>query len=187
MSEDGKNLMAVLQSLRRFCEQVSLLLGTADGLIGEEGWKSETSTLFAGTSYILSWPRFWIPQYFVRFYKRDDLRHIMAFVAVLLDDAENKTNLEEPLLTAGWFDYGHGKEVKKQWDYHYARWHLKMPGRRDDGELQSEDSTTWPNESLPFVRVATLGLPLTSVVDTESLKNKVINPLIREMKRAEHT
>lgn len=184
MSEDGKNIIAMLRQLRRLCEQISLLLKTADGLMTEEGWKAtpEINYIFAGLSYTLSRPRFWIPQDFFRFYKNDDLRHILAFVSVVLDDAENEKNLQEPLLTVGWFDYGSGNEVGNRWQYSYARWHLKMPERNNDGRLLSADSKAWPKESLPFTRVSTLGVPLTSIADAEGLKSRIIDPLIRGIK-----
>jgi len=36
MSEDGKNILDILQQLRRFCEQVSLLLRAADSLVAKK-------------------------------------------------------------------------------------------------------------------------------------------------------
>ncbi|MBI3300798.1 MAG: hypothetical protein HYZ72_01780, partial [Deltaproteobacteria bacterium] len=99
MNEDGKNIVTMLRQLRRLCEQISLLLITADGLMADEGWKAkETGYMFAGISYTLSRPRFWIPQNFFRFYIKVNLGHILAFVSVVLDDAENEKNLQEPLL-----------------------------------------------------------------------------------------
>lgn len=183
MSDDGKNIIAMLQQLRSLCEQISLLLITAEGLMADESWKAkETGYMFAGISYTLSRPRFWIPQYFFRFYIKADLGHVLAFVSVVLDDVENEKNLKEPLLTAGCFDYGPGNEVGRKWAYSYARWHLKMQGRSDDGRLLSADSKAWPKESLPFTRVSTLGVPLTSIADAEGLKSRIIDPLIRGIK-----
>jgi len=185
MSGDGKNIVGLMQQLRKLCEQISLLLMTADSLMSDRGWKAEAAQPFAGLSYTLSSPRFWIPQDFSRFYKNDDLRHILGFVSLVLDDAESRTNLEEPLLTAGWFDYGPGEEVGKRWQYSYVRWHLKMPQRSDDGRLLLASSTTWPKEPLPFLRVSTLGVPLTSIADAEALKSGIIEPLIQGIKEAQ--
>ncbi|MFQ5802325.1 MAG: hypothetical protein ACE5JQ_05435 [Candidatus Methylomirabilales bacterium] len=181
MSHDGKNIIAMMQQLRRLCEQISLLLSTADTLMDDEGWKATGNTpVLHGISYSLQWPRYWIPQDFFRFYKNDNLRHILTFVSVVLDDRENEKNLMEPLLTAGWFDYGPGNEVGNRWDYPYARWHLKMPERSDDGKLLS---AAWTGEH--FLRVSTLGVPLTSIADVEGLKSKIIEPLIKGMKETQ--
>src|SRR5207245_6025333 len=126
---------------------------TADILMADEGWKTTGSTCIS-VSYTLLYPRFWLPRDFFRFYKNNP-GHSLTFVSVLLDDAENESHVEEPLLTAGWFNYGSGREIGNQWQYSYARWHLKMPGRIDEGKLLSADSKDWwPKE--PFVQVSTL-------------------------------
>lgn len=184
MSEDGKNITAMMQQLRRLCEEISLLLGTADTLIANEGWKTTGNTCLS-VSYTLAYPRFWIPREFFRFYKKTDLGQILIFISVLLDNAENESHLQASLLTAGWFDYGPGHEVGNQWQSSYARWHLQMPERNDEGILLSVDDSKvrWPKE--PFVRVSTLGVPLTSVVNTEGLKNKIIEPLVQGIKAAQ--
>ncbi|MDE2321550.1 MAG: hypothetical protein KGL31_06480 [candidate division NC10 bacterium] len=185
MSGDGKNIVSLMQQLRKLCEQISLLLMTADSLMIDRGWRAETAQPFAGLSYTLSSPRFWIPQDFSRFYKNNNVQHILGFVSVVLDDAEGSTSLDEPLLTAGWFDYGPGVEVGKRWQYSYARWHLKMPQRSDDGRLLPASSTIWPKEPLPFLQVSTLGVPLTSILDAEALKSKIVEPLIQGIKGAQ--
>src|SRR3972149_1860572 len=92
MSEDSRNIVAMLQQLRNLCEEIHLLLGTADGQIQEidNGWKAMNKNVFYGLSYMLSKsprqsPRHWIPQDFARFYENDNLGHIRAFVSVILD------------------------------------------------------------------------------------------------------
>ena len=55
--------------------------------------------------------------------------------------------------------------------------------READGRLLSADSSAWPQK--PFKRVATLGMALTSIVDTEGLKSKIIEPLIQGIKEAQ--
>jgi len=194
MSEDGKNIVAMLKELRTLCEEIHRLLGTADGQIQEldKGWKPIPANVFSGLSYMLSprqsrrqSPRHWIPQDFSRFYENDNLGHIRAFVSVILDDWEKESVLGEPLLTAGWFDCDPGNTIELRKIYSYARWHLKMPGRRDDGQLVSADSKAWPKEPLRFLHVSTLGVPLMSVRDDKELKSKIINPLIQGIKEAQ--
>lgn len=183
MSDDGKNIIATFQQLRRFCEQISLLLGSVDALMASEGWKpTGNSPVMVGVSYSLQLPRYWIAQDFFRFYKHEKHRNILAFVSVLADDATDEGSLKEPILTAGWFDYGEGTEVGDQWEYEWRRWHLRMPERTDDGKLLSADSEIWPKESLPFRRVSTSGMPLTSIVDVEGLKGNIIEPLLQAIK-----
>jgi hypothetical protein len=47
----------------------------------------------------------------------------------------------------------------------------------------SADASAWPGQS--FVRVSTMGVPLTSVVDAEGLKSRIIEPLIQGITRTQ--
>ena len=180
MSEDGKNIIAMIQQLRTFFEQVSLLLATADTLMAKDSWKPAAgSACCAGISYALHLPRYWLPQDLFRFYKRDDRKHILTFVSVLLPGVDDATNVEEPLLTAGWFDYGAGQEVGDNWEYSYARWHLRMPEGTADGKLRSAGSEMWQKENPIFRRVSTLGRPLTDITNAGELGNAIIDPLLQ--------
>ncbi len=177
MSDDGKNMTGMVRELRSLCERIALLLRTADALMRDEGWETISGNAFGGLQYTLAKPRGWIPQDFFRIYKNNNLEHISPFVSTVLDDWKNEDNLEEPLLTAGWFDYGPWKRMGNTFDYSWFHWHLKMPGRNDEGKLILADAKAWPRQS--FAHVATLGVPLTSIVDPESLKRTVIEPLIQ--------
>jgi hypothetical protein len=175
MREDSKTLVAIMRQLRILCEEICLLLGTADNLMNEEGWKAKGNiNVFANLKYTLAAPRCWIPQDYYRFYENDGFVHILPFVAVILDDWGKESAVNESLLTAGWFDYGSGNQVGTRWSYYFQRWHLKMPGRRDNGQLVTENANAWPKESLPFARVSTLAVPLTSIADANELKSKII-------------
>jgi hypothetical protein len=158
MRESGKNIVMNLQAMRKLCEGISELLGTADQIMLQNGWRNVDSLVIAGLSYTLARPRSWIPQDVFRFYTS---KNILAFFTVILDDWEGKSEVKESLLTAGWFEYDSGDAVPTQGVYKYARWHLKMPDRNDNGNLTSTDSRNWPRES--FVRVSTLGVPLMSL------------------------
>lgn len=40
MTEEGANILTAVQQVRRLHEDISLLLRTADGAMGEHGWKN---------------------------------------------------------------------------------------------------------------------------------------------------
>lgn len=179
MSEDGKNIVGMLQQLRRLCEELSVLPKTADAMMAEKDWKPVDTYAVGSLSYTLVRPRQWLPQEVRRFYITDTFSHYLVFLSVILDDWEKENSLEEPLLTAGLIDYGSGNKAPIQGLTPYARWHLQMPNRNDEGRLISTDGIFWAKDKVPFSRVSTLGVPLTSITNSEELKSKVIEPILQ--------
>ena len=67
----------------------------------------------------------------------------LAYVSVILDDRDENVSfkIDEPLLTAGWFDYGKGKKASSNWNWWYALYYIWVPGREqaverpDDGSI----------------------------------------------------
>lgn len=71
-------------------------------------------------------PKKWIPNYIFRFYTNNDHKNILAYVSILLDDdiyGDYRYKIMEPLITAGFFDYGVGNNVDDDWEYWYAKWY----------------------------------------------------------------
>lgn len=182
MSEDGKNIIGMLQQLSKLYEQIALLLKTSDSLMKVKGWTLAGTNVFGGLSYTAANPQGWIPRSFFSLYENEKSPHVSAFISVVLGKREKNLNDQEPLLTAGWFDYGLGKQMGNRFNYDWPHWHLNMPQRNDEGRLTSADARTfWPKDKAPFSRVSTLGVPLTSISSSEELKNKLIEPLLREL------
>lgn len=184
MSQDETNIILSLRQLRRLYQQLAALLSGADRYMGNHGWGPQgLNYVFANLSYTLSAPQKWMLQDLFRFYRSVDVKHILSFVSVILDDVDNPTNLTEPLVTAGWFDYGVGNDVSAMsvgFNYSLARWHLKVSGRTDDGKIVPFSKGDDPKTE--FVRGSTFGLPLLSIGDTGSLEEKVMKPLVANLK-----
>ncbi len=180
MNDDGKNISGMVAQMRKLCAQIALLLRTANDMMKEKGWEC-VSNATADASYSLSKPRWWIPQYFCQYWTNKDNSGKLSFVSIILDNRDNESSIQikEPLLMAGWFDYGPGSEVG-DWKSEYCTYHVYMPGRKDDGTpLFADPKKAWPEEKYPFIRISTFGVPLITVTDTESLKSRIIDPLLK--------
>ncbi len=178
MNEDSKNIFLLTKELRKVCKQVSALLLSADGLMGEKGWESYSNTCIRYTSATISAPDGWIPYDVYRFYINDDNPTKLLFITVLLDDRGwSGYEQEEALITAGCFDYG-DNEVGNNWYYQWHRWHEYMPGENDGTICSVDPAEEWPEEEYPFNNVITLGLPLSEINNVNDLFSKVVGPLI---------
>jgi hypothetical protein len=124
MSVDGGNVLALVKQMRKFCAEIHLLLRSIDDKMAESEWNSygpavsDSSTSFAS-------PERWIPICVFRFYAHKDYPKKypgrLAFVSVLIDDHwDRKYSIKEPLLTAGYYDFGNA-EVGENYDYTYSR------------------------------------------------------------------
>ena len=114
----------------------------------------------------------------------------MAYVSLLLDDHfSGKYTIKEPLLTAGFFDYG--TKPEEDWDYHYLRYfgYLSKPHHLEpNGEIfQFKIEMLPPNIVGPitkekaFENGEVFALPLTSIKNAEDLKAKVTDRLLNRL------
>lgn len=192
MSESGKNIVDGFREIRIFCKEVSLMLITADGFMKEAGWIPwPRSSVIGNRSGAVDEPERWFPYEFSRFYKKTLSKRVLPFIAVLLDDPcieENKTLMSEALLTAGYIDYG--EKEAEIWDYWYSRSHLFMAkkegNRLDNGKIYSAlTQDIWNEDEIKggAVRVVTFAFPLDEITDGNSLKNKIVQPLLNELNK----
>jgi hypothetical protein len=204
MSEESEKIQNLVSQMRKLCTQISLLLRTGDSLMGEADWSPATgNSITSGNSTNLHSPRQWIPQYLYRFYQNsENYPHLQTFLSVILDDRDNNDpniTINGPLLTAGCFDWGKGNEIKQVHNWHCV-FHCWLPARADSGPKERQDdgsivhfnlkgdpdfSSFIDRHELPYERVSTMGLPLVDISDSESLKNKLISPLLSGIEQAE--
>jgi hypothetical protein len=194
MTTSGKELLGFVREIQRFAAQVADLLGHVDKLMDGDGWELATSQniAYASPSQSLDKPRQWFPNEVFRFYRADERPHVMPFVSVLLDDdRRGDYKLEEPLLTAGWFEFeGAAPPTVGSDCWWWSRFHGYMPDpRRDDGGMNVViPKQAWPDEYrpawYPFDRAVTLAVPLVQVTDTRALEQKIITPLLNAVREA---
>jgi len=184
MSDAGTNLSGFIQEILKLCKQISDMLGAADRLMGEDGWQPISNTAAFERSGSLYEPQKWFPSEVFRLYISENSPHILAFVSVLLFDRYKEfDHFTEPVISAGWLDYGTGKKVGKNWEYWYARFHGYMEDRKDDGALcELTPSADWPQDQkkydYKFKTANTFGFPLMSINTAEDLKSKITDQLL---------
>lgn len=181
MNENSRNIATAFDQLRSFCQEASLLLRTADGLLNEAEWQNEGRNVTSATNMGVDEGHRWIPFDMFRFYKKQSQLHLLVFVAVNVADPYGDSELDQALVTAGWLDYGQGEQVGNNWAYRYARLHLMLPERKDDGQVRITSTPNHPKITHTIQRAATLGLPIDTIADADDLKSKIIAPLLESI------
>jgi hypothetical protein len=185
MSNDGENVIATLQQTRRFLGEVAKLLQTADAAMENGSWSTYDSKAVRPSTTINTADE-WLPEFAFRYYQNEDQKHLLPFIAVLFDyeDEEIKLKrLREPLLTAGWYDYGTGGTFEDYsfWD---AVIHVYVREWEADGKWhQSDPRTIFPKSwgIRTAVRCRSLALPLMSFASAEDLTQRVVKPLLEDI------
>jgi len=159
---NGNEILTSLRQSTRFYGDSSLLLRTGEACLAKEGWTSVTGNLaIANLSKSIQYPECWPPYYAFRFFQNDRYKSLLAFLSVVFDLPEDPKLIREPLVIAGWCDFGKGHTPGDKWEYHYATLHLWMPNRRDDGQLSRLDPRKeWPEDGYKMSQLATLAIPL---------------------------
>lgn len=185
MSEKAKSILAGFQELRKFCRELSLLLMTADGMMREHGWSPVPRTSVTGNkSGRVDDPEWWLPTEFSRFYQNNRHPQLLPYVAVLVHHLEDEDEwpIDVALLSAGCLVF------KKTWawngEYWWSRSHLDMQVQRNDGTICRENpNETWDDEEPPegVIAIVTFARPLDEVVDSETLRAKLVDPLLKDV------
>lgn len=144
MTEDGNKVQEFIKEIRRFSEELTLLLRTVEPLMNEERWITATgNTAYASSSYSLQNAKRWYPFDLFRFYLNPKYPLILAFVSIILEEdkwmGEPKTPINEPLVTAGYFVFDNKEDTNLNGNYWWARWYELMENRIDDGRIWQED------------------------------------------------
>ncbi|WP_155893856.1 hypothetical protein [Cystobacter fuscus] len=195
MNSPGADLLALLQDVRTLHNEVGRLLSTGEEILRERGWRgaSNDSSATAYYSTGLDNPKQWMASEAFRFYRSDDgAPGVLAFVSVLLlphaSDLD-KLKLEEPLVTAGWFQYVQIPTITTSVQWH-SRWHgYSERTPRADGSwvetLATEiGKTEMDRYRYGFTRVRTFGRPLVQIDSPATLDALVIQPLLEDISRA---
>lgn len=123
----------------------------------------------------------------LRLYDHDQRKNLLGFVSVLIDDEAGKGRITEPLVSAGWCDYGAGKRAKEGFLAGWADCHVehKPTHRADDGTVIIREDKEWLEpERYGVVRYGSLALPLTSITNAEALRDRIIKPLLAGIDKA---
>jgi hypothetical protein len=185
LNTDGENILKLVQQVRQLCQQTALLLRTADEQMKKKCWISN-NTAFAEKSGSILYPEYWIPIMAFQYYSNDKHLNRLVYVSVLLDnDWTEKFTIKEPLITAGFFDYG-TEEFNGNWDYKYFRYFGHLSRTHDlkpDGQHFHFDRKMVPISLIgkfknTFETGVVFALPLTSITNASEVESKITNILL---------
>ena len=183
MNTKGKELLASIKSMRDFLGDLSQLLMTADGIMGENSWEPAwgTSSCVGELSYTVSSGHLWMPREAVRPYKnKEDYPNVIAMVAVLLDDYQRDYKLPEPVVSGSYFVFPEGTpEDKVRLDFWQCRWFgwSEAPTNGSPAAIDDSDPNWKPTYDWNYMQV--FGQPLAEVTNETLLKERVIDPLLK--------
>lgn len=183
-NDTGRNVVATVDQLSKLYREVGRLLEHADEQMAAQGWEVRGNQCVSG-SRSLDAPQQWLPVVIFRLYYTEQQKSLMGFISVIIGDREAKKRITEPLISAGWCDYGKGKEADPGLVWGWSDCHIDQTHRIDDGTVIVREDKDWLEpERWGVVRYGSLGLPLVSITTAEDLRSRIVTPLIAGIKKA---
>ncbi|MBT9132499.1 MAG: hypothetical protein DDT32_01224 [Syntrophomonadaceae bacterium] len=181
---DGQQILDGLIQTRKFFEQISLLLRTAEDLLKESGWDNHSSSMKSSdTTSHLYHPRKWMPKEVSRFFVNEEHKDLLTYVGVLLDQEGAWRGFNEPWITCGLFQFLPDKNPHEKFNsLSWVTQHL-VDERDPDGNFYTYEWPPEEQEGLNLLYDATLALPLVQIRSAEDLKQKIIVPLLEEVRK----
>lgn len=170
-----------------------MLLKTVDDPMGKSGWNHESNYAIANISWSIENPDERVPIMAFRYYKHKDYPNRLSYISILLDDHwERKYTINEPLVTAGYFDYGKNKvgKVGENWNYRYLRFYGYLSKDHDlkaDGTPFQFEANMIPPAILGkfdkfFTKGEVFAIPLTSVKTPNDVALQITDKIISLLK-----
>jgi hypothetical protein len=191
MSEEGKNLLNLIKETKKVYEQISMLLRTVDEQMEERDWEDVGGTVTSDKSGSLYNPEKWSPYFLFRYYTCDKNKNILAYVSVLIDDDVDEWYKieEEPLITAGYFEYNKKNINGDDYYWSFAQWFGLMEKHQKNGKIESYKN--WKEDLKktgiygsnikiiePIEKWKCFGLPLTSITNSQDIEIKIVTRLL---------
>jgi hypothetical protein len=185
MSDEGEIIIATFSQARRFCEQVGLMIQTTDSVMDKLGWDSCSSQAVSHSSAVNKADE-WLPYFACRYFENKERPGLLPFLGVLFDYDDDDAKVQmipEPLVTAGWYDYGRDGK-REAYIYWHAVIHVYIPGWKADGSwAEGKPTEVIPKAIGKFssLRCRSFARPVLSLKNTEDLTRLVIDPLIADI------
>jgi len=187
------------KNLDDFYKQISLLITDTDRIMSENGYAQVNARVFTGVSRAVDYPEYWYPTNIYRVYRypnesKNTNKCWRFYVDVFLrykvgncSDVEYDEN-GTPLIVAGVLKKR--DEIKKDfspesWLHQYWFWssedkeeyeNVINPDAGADGTIKEIYFNTKVDEDVEYLK--TFAYPLEEIKDLNTLKNKIIKPVI---------
>ena len=181
MSNEGKQILESTRKFRTYLMNIGQLLSTAGAMLEKHGYKIDGNTACEGVSRSIGWPGYWFPQDAFRFLKHRENDHILVVVSVIMDDLENPNSIDQPIISAAWFNYG--EKVGGNWSYKLSRIILSLQQFSLEGKMVdiSPESLKDFSNSLEILSSQVLAVPLVDIQSEHDIEEKVVKPLIESI------
>lgn len=185
---NGKQILEGLAQTRNFFRQLSLLLRAVDGLLYEAGWENIGGNKTSDMTSHVHKPERWMPQDIYRFYVESEEegegnRGLVAFFGVLLDRDGAWAGFKEPWMTTGVYQFHKDKDPRQFRFWHWVAGALDHQYEPDGSFHEWECPQEEILEYEDLVYYALMALPLVEITDEESVKRRVIDPLLEKIRR----
>ena len=188
MVEDAQNILKNIRQTKEIFRAISRLIQDIDEKMCKKGWtaalKKRGKTCISEVSKSIESPDNWLPTEIFRFYKNNSYKNLLVYVSVLIDnDKDGWYTIEQPLITAGFFDYGKNKRVNDNWYYYYACiYGYIMNEKTNDKPISMHEEIECEKDGkLPYLFRSgkCFGLPLVSIKDESDIEKKIVKPLLQ--------
>jgi len=186
MNDTGKNIVAAVNDFQALFDQIGILLQTADAQMEKREWLSRSNQCVSVSTSVEN-PDRWFPKFMYRVYYHKRIKSIVGFVSILLNDVFEDALLPvtEPLLSAGWYDYGKGNKASKGQYQGWTVCHVDHVNRRDDGTVMQNTDKKWLDyDKWGIESFNSLALPLVSIQSAEDLIKRVIVPINEHLEKS---
>jgi len=182
MTDQGKVIQDCVSNLIGLYRELQTLLVSADELVSADKWLP-FNRYAASHGKTLDSPERWLAQYVFRFYHRPETKpdRIMLYLSAILFDSGNPTRIKEPILTAGWVEFGI-RAHPDNFPWEDLALHLDIPGAANDGIVMTHDTASI-GKRRKFSKFGTLAVPLVEIDTADALKQRVIAPLLYRANR----
>jgi hypothetical protein len=180
MNEDSRIIVDTIRQMKLIYQQVSRFLETSDSLMRESSWDTESNTAIYGSAAVYN-PTQWLPSVAMRSYKSDEFPDTKRILAIQLDKDDEPDF--EPIIIGTILvknDIGDQSFEWKDWDSYW--WYREYSSQNNEGLIEKiEPQVVYPKDKRGLTAVHVFALPLISIENSESLKNKVINRLLSKI------
>ena len=192
MSDEGKQILESTRNFRKYLEDIGQLLSTAEARLIKLRYEAvPDSTAFAGGTVSIEKPKQWLLQDAFRFFKHKNNSHILAVVSVIIDDLNELDSFIQPIVSALWFNYGKGNEVKKKpvqkatkngWMYKFSRTVLDLKNPDLEGKMiDIHPELEKYFEKFGILSSQALAVPLVDIRSERDIEEKIISPLVKSL------
>lgn len=179
MTDEGTQLYGAVKQVRIFFQEIAIMLKDCDRLMSEQGWESIGTTSVSGSSASINGAKKWLPYAINRIYEKKGLTHAVKVIAIILDD-EWQNRAIEPIIVGSTYSTVEAKFFGLYgWDHTW--WWLEFSDAVPDGQIKQVSAQGREKKEFErFKDIKMFGCPMVEITNTDLIKTRVVDPLVRK-------